>query len=128
MSADENQGALFDGPPPKAKRAPSKSMTAANKEIAKAILDPWWDMFASKKNGKSWGQSYGVVYSVLCSALANGLTEAEIKRALMILGPEKKPISGGTIQFSLSKAGKSAEAAVAEQSSRRDPANFKHVL
>lgn len=126
MSADENQGELFEAPaapePVKAKgkRAPNKNMTPARKEIAKAILDPWWKMFASTDKG-GWGQSYGVVYSVLCSALAGGLSEDDIKRALMVLGPERKPISGGTIQFALTKTARSAEALHAEQEARRSP-------
>lgn len=84
-----------------AKRKDPEGYTPARKEQAHELLRPWWSMY-----GDGWPQSYGVVHRILVSVLANNVSVEDIKTALRELGPQRKPISGGTIAFALSKTSK----------------------
>lgn len=67
----------------------------ADRERIHAILKPFW------AEHKAWPQPYGVVFRILSGVRANGVSEDDIKRALTILGAQRKPISAGTIGFAL---------------------------
>lgn len=102
---DEDQDSLFAVPQEmfapetkKAKRKDPATWTADRKEIAHEILGPWWSI-----HGDGWAQRYGVVFGVIIAALAQKVPRADVEAALAILGPERKPISGGTIQFALAR-------------------------
>lgn len=83
------------------KPSPPAYATEARKEQTHALLRPWWGTY-----GKGWPQTYAIVHRVVVSLLANGMSEDEVKQALRVLGPERKPISGGTVGFALSKTTK----------------------
>lgn len=91
-------------PGKKKKRADPASWTPDRKQQAHDILKPWWSNY-----GNGWPQSYGVVLGVIISVLANKVTAEDITTAMGVLGPERKPISGGTIGFALSKPSKQVQ-------------------
>lgn len=105
VMSDETQDSLFavpddmvKEPETKKKRKEPSTWTPDRKEQAHAILKPWWANY-----GDGFPQNYGVVFGVIVSVLANKVSAEDIERALNLLGPERKPISGGTIAFALSK-------------------------
>lgn len=108
VSPDESQDSLFSVPAEmvkepegKKKRKQPSTWTNDRKEQAHAILKPWWANY-----GEGFPQNYGVVFGVIISVLANKVAPEDIERALNVLGPERKPISQGTIAFALSKTTK----------------------
>lgn len=108
--------------PVKKKRKEPATWTADRKEIAHALLQPWWANY-----GEGWTQPYGTVFGVIVAALANKVPADDINKALAVLGPERKPISGGTIGFVLSHPSKKVQEAAAfeQRASARDPEKYK---
>lgn len=130
MDESAQQDALFSTPAPAQAQhpaAPVEPKPRTKKDLAvdaaKALIAPWWAMY-----GKGWPQAYIVVVKVVAAALLNGMPEEQVKDALRVLGPERTPVSGGTMAFALRTHSRSAEAAVAVQSARRDPRHFTHEL
>jgi hypothetical protein len=88
-------------PARKKKRKDPATWTPDRKEVAHAILRPWW-----VKYGEGWPQGYNVVFGIIISVLANKVPADDITKAMDVLGTERKPISGGTITFALSHPSK----------------------
>jgi hypothetical protein len=100
---------------PKKPRSPEYATDNLKKQVTE-LLNPWWAM-----HGEGWPQTYAVVHRVLVSVLANKVKEEDIRTALIALAKTRKPISGGTIAFSLSKPDRqvAAEQAFAKAASSK---------
>lgn len=128
MSSEEPQESLFPvldemvkDTSPKKRKSP-ESWTEARKAQANALLKPWWGMY-----GKGWPQSYGAVFNVIVSVLSRDVSEEDIKQALKVLGAERKPISGGTIAFALSRTSKQVAEEAAYESAASSRSASKYI-
>lgn len=106
----------------KKKRKEPATWTPDRKETAHALLQPWWANY-----GEGWTQPYGTVFGVIVAALSNKVSADDITKALAVLGPERKPVSGGTIGFVLSHPSKKVQEAAAfeQRAAARDPEKYK---
>ncbi len=120
------QEPLFPVPAPVGvrRRAQPATMTEERKAVAHRIVRGWWS-----RHGKGQGQSYPALLSVVVAVLANGMAESDLVMAMDVLGEQGKPISGGTIQFTLSRSSQYADRVeMARQAARRNPANYSPIL
>lgn len=81
--------------------APKRTSKAPEERRAQAteLAREFWSA-----HGTGWPQTYGVVFSVLVAVLGQGVPVSDIRTALTVLGQQRKPVSGGTIGFALSKS------------------------
>lgn len=105
------------------KPAEPKHYTAENKENVKDLMTHWMENYAD-----GHPQGPGVIYKILMSVLANKVKPEEIKTALDILGPQRKPISGGTIAFALTNPPKAVtdDRQFERVAASRDPGKYKN--
>ena len=127
---DPNQGGLFDVAEPEPvvedkpkKRAQPTSWTDERKAQAHALVGPFFG-----DHGEGFPQSYGVVFGVVVAALKNGVKDEELQYALRALGKERKPVSGGTIAFALTRRPHAEETVLAAEYARQDASTYKHEL
>ena len=127
MQSPDDQASLFAVPDDMLKHEDPKPVkkTDAIKERAHTLLRPWWTTY-----GNGWPQTYPVALGVIVSCMKNGMSDDDLKRALTNLGNQRRPLSGGTIGFALSKSDAQVreEKAIQTMKSYHDASFYTHEL